>query len=135
TTSGSTPARRSVSSRAGDADARTNLKPNGLGDDALHDLARAAVDAGDAGVGVAAGDRVLGHVSVAAVQLDAPVDDAPLQLGAVELGLGGVRRAELRRVQAVDAAVDVGLRHLDLGGDLGEHELRVLERADGRAER
>lgn len=45
------------------------LEPQILGDDRLHDLAGAAVDARDAGVGVQAGDRVLEDVAVTAVQL------------------------------------------------------------------
>ena len=68
-------------------------------DDLLHDLGGAAVDRGDAGVGVGAGDRVLEHVAVAAVQLHAPVDDALLQLGAPPLRLGGFLGGELAGVE------------------------------------
>src|SRR3954454_8163011 len=134
-TSGRTPADRSVDSRAGEAEARMNLDPKGLRDDGLHDLAGPAVDAGDAGVRVPTGHRVFEHVTVAAVQLHAAVDDPALQLGAVQLGLGGVGGVELAEVEPVDAAVDVGLRNLQLGRDLGQDELGVLERRDRRAER
>src|SRR3954454_17430957 len=44
-------------------------------DDLLHDLGRAAVDGLDPGVDEGPGNRVLEHVAVAAVQLQAPVDD------------------------------------------------------------
>src|SRR5579875_1197534 len=139
TTAGSRPALRSVASRAGEAEARTSgtravtggpSQAEGLADHALHDLAGAAVDARDARVGVAARDRVFGHVPVAAVQLQAAVDDAALQLGAVVLRLRRVGRGELAGVEPVDAAVDEGLRDVERGRDVGELELRVLERAD-----
>src|SRR5205085_1094081 len=66
-----------------------------LGDDRLHDLAGAAVDPVDAVVSVQAGDRVLVHVPVAAVQLQAAVDDAGGDLGAEQLGGGGVGGGQL----------------------------------------
>ena len=71
------------------------LQAHGLGDDRLHDLAGAAVDAVDPVVGVQAGDRVLVHVAVAAVQLQAAVDDAAGDLGAEQLGRGGVGGGQL----------------------------------------
>src|SRR5699024_702115 len=54
---------------------RTGSQPHALRDDHLHDLARATVDAVDAVVRVEAGDRILVHVAVTAVQLEAAVDD------------------------------------------------------------
>ena len=51
-----------------------HLQPQHPTDDLLLDLGGAAVDRLDAGVGVGLGDRVLVHVAVAAVQLDARVD-------------------------------------------------------------
>src|SRR6266542_3299916 len=57
-------------------------------DDLLHDFAGAAVDAGDPGVGPGPGDRILGHVAVAAVELDAGVDGPALKFGAPVLGHG-----------------------------------------------
>ena len=89
----------------------------------------------DAGVGVGAGDGVLEHVAVAAVELHAAVDDALLQLGAPPLGLGRLLGGELAVVERVDAAVDERLRDVDLGAHLGQHEAGVLERADRAAER
>src|SRR5215472_19082494 len=62
----------------------------GPADDLLHDLARATVDADDAGVDERPGDLVLEHVAVPAVELHAGVDDPAEQFGGPELGLGGV---------------------------------------------
>ena len=72
-------------------------RPSERPDDLLHDLVRAAVDARHARVGVGARDRVLEHVAVAAVQLQAAVDDAALQLGAPPLRHRRRPRASARR--------------------------------------
>ncbi|MCO5556213.1 hypothetical protein L7F22_009759 [Adiantum nelumboides] len=104
-------------------------------DHLLHDLGGAAVDPGDARVGVGLRDRVLVHVAVPAVQLQAAVDDPALQLGAPVLRLRRVDRRQLAGVERAHAVVDVVLRDVDLGVHLGEDELGVLERADRRAER
>src|SRR5690606_33569824 len=105
-----------------------------LGDDGLQDLARAAVDAADPRVGVEPRDRVLEDVSVAAVELQALVHDAALDLRAEQFAHGRVGGGELPLVQRLDAAVDQGARRLHLGGALGEDELGVLERRHGLAE-
>src|SRR6185503_19078242 len=73
--------------------------PEAPTDDLLHDLGGAAVDRGDAGVDVRAGDRILEHVAVAAVQLHARVDHPLLQLGAPPLGLRRLLGAELALVE------------------------------------
>src|SRR5216683_5654760 len=83
------------------------------GDDRLHDLGRAAVDGLYPGVGVGARDRVLGHVAVAAEQLQAPVEDAVLHLGRPELGLGRVDGGQRARVQREDRLVQVSLEHVN----------------------
>src|SRR3954447_2972397 len=54
-------------------------------DDLLLDLGGAAVDGGDAAVEVGLGDRELHHVAVAAVELNALVDQLVLELGGVPL--------------------------------------------------
>jgi hypothetical protein len=51
------------------------------------------------------------------------------------LALADVHRRQLTGVQRADAVVDVVLGDVDLGGDLGEDEARVLERPDGLPER
>src|SRR5437868_2000293 len=92
------------------ADTKGRSLPRGsdldvLGDDRLEDLAGAAVDPGDPGVGVQARDRVLQDVTVAAVQLEALVDHARLYLGAEQLGDGRIGGRELPDVQRLDRAV------------------------------
>ena len=80
------------------------------GDEHLHDLGRPAVDGLDAGVEVGAGDRVLGHVAVAAEQLQAPVDDALVHLGRPPLRLRGVDRGQRAGVERADAVLARKLR-------------------------
>src|SRR5690606_5631555 len=103
------------------------LQTHVLGDDRLHDLAGAAVDAVDPVVRVQAGDRVLVHVAVAAVQLEAAVDDAVGDLGAEQLGAGGLGGGELAGVQGLGGAVGDGLGGVHLGLAGGQLELGVLE--------
>ena len=110
------------------------LQPHVLGDDHLHDLAGAAVDAVDPVVRVQPGDRVLVDVAVAAVQLQAPVDDAGGDLGAEQLGRRGVGGGQLAGVVRLQGAVDDGLGRVDLGLAGGQLELGVLERGDRLAE-
>src|SRR5438445_9233988 len=69
---------------------RSSARGDFAADDLLHDLGRATVDRLYASVDECAGDRILGHVAVAAVQLQAAVDDALLQLADEPLALGGV---------------------------------------------
>src|SRR5688500_15793744 len=78
-------------------------------DDLLHDLGRPAVDGLHAAVEEGLRDRVLEHVAVAAVQLQAPVDDALLQLGGPPLGHGGVLDGEPPRVVLEDRLLEVRL--------------------------
>src|SRR4051812_4408732 len=104
-------------------------------DDLLHDLGRAAVDGLDAGVQEGPRDGVLEHVAVAAVQLQAAVDDLLLQLGGPPLGHGGVLGGEPPGVVLQDRLLQVGLGDRHLGVHLGELEAGVLEPADRPAER
>ena len=120
--------------RSREAAGRRRLQPHRAADDLLHDLVGAAVDARHARVGVRARDRVLEHVAVAAVQLQAAVDDAALQLGAPPLRDRGVLGRELAGVERLRAAVDEDARDLDLAAQLGEREARALEGADRLAE-
>src|SRR4051812_48091036 len=74
---------------------RTNLatrplEVEGAADDLFHHLGGAAVDGLDAGVEIRAGDRVLGHVPVAAEELQTLIDHPLLQLGRPPLRLGRV---------------------------------------------
>jgi cytochrome P450 family 144 len=76
-------------------------------DDLLHDLGRAAVDGLHAGVQERPRDRVLQHVAVSAVQLQAAVDDAFLQLGGPPFRFRGIGGAEHARVQREHGSVEV----------------------------
>src|SRR3712207_2619839 len=83
-------------------------------DELLHDLVGAGPDLRDPGVLPGAGDAVLVHEPVAAVDLDAVVEDLVLDLRGPPLGLGGVGRGEVLLGVRNDALVDVGLGHVDL---------------------
>ena len=92
-------------------------------DQFLHDLVGAAVDRLHPRVGVHAGDRVLGHVAVAAEQLQALVDHLALLLGAPPLGHRrgrGVQRAGDQR--AAMQSLTKHARHVRRGGALGQLE-------------
>ena len=71
------------------------LTVRGPADDLLLDLGGAAVDRGDAAVEVGLRDRELHHVAVAAVELDALVDQLVLQLGGPPLRHRGVAASSL----------------------------------------
>src|SRR4051794_9443998 len=103
-------------------------------DELLHDLVGAGPDLGYPGVPPGACDPVLVHVAVAAVQLDALVEDVVLHLGAPPLGLGRVDRGQLPGGVGPHALVDEGLGDVDLGLQLGDLELVVLKRSDRLAE-
>ena len=114
--------------------AASAAEPHAAGDDHLHDLVGAGVDRLHGGVGVVRRDRVLEHEAVAAVELQAVGGEALLQVGRPPLrhaDLGDdVVAAHVRHEQLVDER----LADLDLRRQLGELELRVLERGDRLAE-
>src|SRR6476619_3079925 len=103
-------------------------------DEFLHDLVRPRPDLGDPRIAPGAGHAVLVHEPVAAVELHTVVEDVVLHLGGPPLGLGRVDRGQLPLGMGGAAVVDVGLGDLQLGLQLGDLELVVLERADGLAE-
>src|SRR4051812_24256701 len=106
------------------------LEAERAADDLLHDLGRAAVEALHASVAPHARDLVLLHVAVAAVQLQAEVDDLELQLGRPVLGARRVLGRQLAGHLELQAAIDVHAGHLHLGRRLGEREAVGLEGAD-----
>src|SRR4030088_1828454 len=55
-------------------------------DDFLHDLVGAAINALGAGVDEGAADRIIAHIAVAAVELQAFVDHLALQIGGPVFG-------------------------------------------------
>ena len=67
-------------------------------------------------------DRVLGHVAVAAVQLQAAVDHAALHLRSTRLGDRRLLGRSVPPTQGREAAVEKRLRDLELGVALGELE-------------
>src|SRR5215472_4678107 len=75
-------------------------------DQFFHDLVRAAVDLLHPAVGIKPRDRVFPHVAVAAVELQALVDDLALQVGGPVLGHGGGGDVELALEMARNAIVD-----------------------------
>src|SRR4029077_17533242 len=83
--------------------------------DLEHDFVRTSVDALHARVVPRARDRILGHVAVTAVELDAQVAGAALQLGHSVLRLGGLGRVEPAGHELVDASVDEGTADVELG--------------------
>src|SRR5216684_3838633 len=91
-------------------------------DDLLHDLGRAGVDAGDAGVGIEAADFILVHVAGAAVQLQAFVDHPAFNLGDVEFGRGSGFGRQLALHVLHDAMVDQGPAGVDACTHIGHLE-------------
>src|SRR5580698_5472817 len=93
----------------------TRSQSHVLGDNRLHDLGGAAVDPVDPVVGVQPGDRVLVDVAVAAVQLQAAVDDPAGDLGAEQLGRRGLGGGQLTQVVRLERTVGDRLGGVDLG--------------------
>jgi hypothetical protein len=104
------------------------------GDDFLHHLVGAAVDAADPHVGVQPRDRVFVHEAIAAVQLQAFVDDAATCVGRPPFRHRRGGHVELTFLQPGDAIVDEGLRHPHLRLAFGQLESRVLQRHEWRTE-
>src|ERR1044072_8186923 len=96
-------------------------------DQQLHDLAGAAVDALDPGVAPGAGDRIVVDIAVAAVELEAGVDQLAMRLGDPELGDRRGCGVELAGEEAGDAVVDEDPGDHRLGLAVCEHELAGLE--------
>src|SRR5690349_23354950 len=74
-----------------------------------------------------AGDREFVHVPIAAMQLQAAVDDGALQIGDAVLGHRCGGRIELALEMPLDAMIDEHPRHHRLGLAFGKLELAVLE--------
>ncbi len=103
-------------------------------DQELHDLVGARVYTHHPRVPIHARNRKFLHVAVTAEQLEAAVDDLPLQIGDPVFGHGGGDGVELPLEIALDAVVVEDTRDRRLGFALREHELRVLEFDDLLAE-
>ena len=90
-------------------------------------ISLAAEDAADARVGPGAGDRILPHVTIAAVHLHAGVDHPALHFGAPQLGHRRRGRVEAAVQVRREAPVDEAAADRGLGSRVGEREARVLE--------
>src|SRR6185436_3299659 len=102
-------------------------KSQRTGDHFLHDFIRATVDARDARVDVGLRDREFPHEAVAAVQLQAFVQDLAFHVRGPKLAHrcgGGIK---LLLEQQRHAAVHEHAHYLHLGRDFGQFEARILE--------
>src|SRR5271165_2504384 len=99
-------------------------------DDLLHDLGRPAVDRLHPRVEERPRYAVFAHVAVAAVQLQAAVDQPHLRLGRVPLGHRGLLGVELLVEVQPDEFIDHDPHCGGLGRQLGQQEATVLEAAD-----
>src|SRR5690606_36083667 len=110
------------------------IEADGARDDLAHDLGAAGIDARDPRVQVHAADRVLVHVTRATVELHALVHHPALELAGEQLGLRRILGRQLAGVVLQHAAIDIRLRHVDLGAHVGQLEAGVLEIRDALAE-
>src|SRR2546422_683861 len=88
-----------------------------------------------AAVGPHAGDRVIRHKPVPAVELQALIDDAALAVGEPILGHGGREGIELAGDEAFDAVVEEYAGDMRLGLALRQLEARILKVDQRVAER
>ena len=77
-----------------------------VSDDFLHDFVRAAVDSMHAAVRPHAGHGIIRYVPVAAVQLNALVEDSPFAIGQPVLRHGGGRRVQSESMQTVLSGIE-----------------------------
>src|SRR5580693_4304147 len=104
-------------------------------DELLQNFIASGVDALHAAVRPHAGDRVFCHIAVAAMQLQALVDDAALAFRQPVLGHGGGHRVELAGDKSRDAIVDEHAANLRLRLALRQLEARILKFNERLAER
>ncbi len=112
----------------------TCLETEAAADDLFHDLVGAAVDLLHPGVAPCSGNRVLLHVAVATVELEAAISDAVLEIGGPPLGCSCIFGSELASKVRLDLTIDEDPCDVELGLHLCQPELGVLERSDGLAE-
>lgn len=119
----------------GDEPASSSPADQVTADHVPHNFIGAAVYPLHPGVLECAGYRVLGHVAIPAVELQALVDEPVLHLGRPQLGLRGIHRGEVAGVVGQDGPIDECPGHVDLGGEVRKYEPGVLEVGDRLAER
>src|SRR5699024_11973391 len=98
-------------------------------------LDRTAEYAVDTDVGPRTGNRILGHVAVAAEQLQAVIDDLVDPLRGPEFGHRRSLHVELAAQVLFDALIEIGTDDRRLRRLLGEGELGILKLEDLPAER
>src|SRR5471030_1230422 len=103
------------------------------GDQQLLDVAGAFVDLADAHVAVDALDRKVGHVAVAAVDLDRVRADALGHLGGEQLGHRRLFQTRQSGILHRGRVLDQLARRFDLRGHVGQAELHGLVLEDGLA--
>src|SRR3984893_19178751 len=103
-------------------------------DDFFHDLVGAAINALGAGIDEGPADRVIAHVAIAAMELQAFVDDLALQIGGPVFGHRRRLDVQFPLQRQANTAIDKDAGDLCFGSEFRELELRILERRDRPAE-
>ena len=111
-----------------------HLEAHAASDDFFHDFGGARVDGLHTRVDECFCDGVLGHVAVAAEELEAGAHDPLLHLGTPPLGHGRFLDAQFPGVVQQDAVVEEDAGDFDFRFHFGQLESVVLELADGPAE-
>ena len=134
TAPGSSP-RSTARAQAHEGRSGVALVAEGAGDDLLHDLRGATVDALDAGVEPGTRHRILLHVAVPAVQLQALVGHPAQHLRVPQLAGRGAHRIEAPVQPLAEQAVAQRAPGLQVGPQRGQLEAGVLEVGDPLTER
>jgi hypothetical protein len=96
-------------------------------DDFFHDLVGAAINPLRAGVDEGPADRVIAHVAIAAMKLQAFVDDLALQVRGPVFGHRRRLDVQFRLQRQSDATIDKDAGDLGFRSKLSQLELRILE--------
>src|SRR5437016_13341402 len=120
---------------AGPAPRSAGADLQGPRDQLLHDFIRAGIDALHPAVGPHASDRILRHVAVSAVQLNALVDDAALGVAQPVFRHRGGDFVALARDETLDAVVEEPPADMRFRLALGQLEARILQVDQWLAER
>src|SRR5216683_663953 len=99
-------------------------------DDFFHELVDAAINALGAGIDEGAADRVIAHIAITSMELQAFVDHLALQIGGPVFCHCCRLDRQFALQRQADTAIDEHARDLRLRPELRELELGVLERGD-----
>src|SRR5216683_6521513 len=103
-------------------------------DDFFHDLVGAAINPLRPGIDESPADRIVAHVAIAAMELQAFVDDLALQIGGPVFGHRRGFDVQFFVQRQTNTAIDKDTRNLRFRSEFCELELRILERRDRPAE-